>query len=528
MTGRMLAAWLAAATVCGWAGEQDQWWALARDRGRIYDECGRGASRLLKGWYRFKRDPDTGLYSRDKGTWDYQDEAADHYGSLVLIAYFVDTPAIAPGGILHQTLRNSIRLCSTPSGIPAPYDIRKKVKLDPGPGKEEELVFGAAEWCKDGLNRTVETLGTDNDWYAHLLSLSTAIMKWSDRQRSGKGLPANVEIRGNMLQVLPRLYTMSGDEQLLRWAEDIGDEYLLADPLQKIGRTSLRDHGCELIGGLGELFALECQLKRPKARAYQPAMRKLLDRILEVGRDKRSGLWREWVDVVTGTAEGGPPDTWGYALFAYENYDRGTGEKGYTAAIEKPMRWLIENRPGWTNWDDWSDSYESMMALWKRYPDVQRVFAWLHWMTERHRSGWMEPYGPYSGGHFDGSTGRTLVIHMNLASQGVRTVPYMEGLRLGGVQEDGGLYLSAESDVSWRGRLCFDWPRSEHKFGKVDWARINETPEWYTVRPQLRYRVTVDGGAPATLTGKQLIEGFALDLKPGSSRRIRVQQASAQ
>ena len=241
-------------------------WKLARARGRVFEESGRNASRLLKGWYKFKRDPDTSLYSRS-GVWDYHNEAADHYGSLVLVAYFVDTPAIAPGGILHETLRRSMELCSTPSGIPAPYDTVKKVKLDPGPGREGELVYGAAEWCKDGLNRIVETLGPDNGWYGHLESVTQALMRWSDGKPISGGLPAKVkrdEVHGNLLQTLPRLYANSGNEDYLRWAEAIADSYLLNDPVALIGKTTFSDHGGEMFGGLGELFALECQLGRPK------------------------------------------------------------------------------------------------------------------------------------------------------------------------------------------------------------------------------------------------------------------------
>ncbi len=184
--------------------------------------------------------------------------------------------------------------------------------------------------------------------------------------------------------------------------------------------------------------------------------------------------------------------------------------------------YLLAYRPPWGNWDDWSDSYESMIGLWKHYPELPRVFGWLQFMTERHRSGWMEEYGPFSGDHFDGSTMRRLALHMNLALQGVRTIPYTEKLRLGGFEKNGQLFLHAESEAPWTGRLCFDWPRSEYKAAKIDWARINEMQEWYTVRPQLRYDVAVDGERPITLSGKQLIDGFPIELKPGRVRRIHI------
>ncbi len=169
--------------------------------------------------------------------------------------------------------------------------------------------------------------------------------------------------------------------------------------------------------------------------------------------------------------------------------------------------------------------YESMIGLWKRYPELPRVFGWLQFMTERHRSGWMEEYGPFSGDHFDGSIMRRLALHMNLASQGVRAIPYTEKLRVGSVAKSGQLFVHAESDVPWTGRLCFDWPRSEHKAANIDWARINEMQEWYTVRAQHRYTVVVDTQAPLTVSGKQLIDGLPTELKPGRSRRIHISPA---
>jgi hypothetical protein len=447
------------------------------------------------------------------------------------MAYFVDTPAIEKGGTLHQTLMQSIELCRTPSGIPAPYDLRRKIQLTVPLGRE---AFGVSEWCKDGLIRIVEVLGTENDWYRELERVTRAIMTWMSRVDLDKeARPAEVvEIHGNMMQTLGRLYAMSGNEQYLRWAEDIADRYLLVDPIRKIKTVGLTDHGNETVVGAGEIFALECQLKRPKAKQYEPAMRKLLDRILEVGRDRNTGLWYYSVNLETGErvdkapwatlATAHLPHAWGYILFACENYDRGTGENRYRDAIAKPAMWLLRNRPVWAHWDNWSDSYESMIVLWKRYPYFPRVFSWLQFMTERHRSCWMEEYGPYSGDHDDGSTGRRLVLHMNLASQGVRMIPYREKLRLGAFPKNRELYLHAESDVPWSGRLCFDWPRSEHKTAKIDWARINETQEWYTVRAQRRYRLAIDGGAPVTVSGRQLIDGVPLQLQPGRGRRIRL------
>jgi hypothetical protein len=265
-------------------------------------------------------------------------------------------------------------------------------------------------------------------------------------------------------------------------------------------------------------------------------MRRLLDRILADAAHPETGLFCQSVAGPGGSGtRSRPPDTWGYVLFAFENYDRATGEKRYTAAVEKPLRWLAEHRDRYeelkdTLWpqskssDDWSDSYESMIVLWNRCPQVEGVFDWLDWATLRHvhRRPVHPRYGPFTGGHFDGSTGRTLCIHAMLCSQGVRARPPADSLRLGAVQSDGELFLTLETDAPWRGALLFDGPRTEHRGGTIDWARINEMPQWFVVRPERKYRVALDGEPPTEATGRRLIDGLAIESQPGSPRRVRV------
>jgi hypothetical protein len=511
---------------CG--AEYDLQWQLAQQRGIVYEDCGKNAIRVLQGWLDLKEDPQTHLYSKGKA-WDYHNEAADHYSSLVLVAQYVKPEWNRPGGPLHRTLGRSIELCKTKMGIPTLYDLQRYEQ-----GAQASLK-DLSEWLRDGLVRIVEILGTENDWYREMMRLTDAMIAQAERgDGMGSAFPDS-ESAGNMLQTLTRLYVMSGNAKYLDAAEALADYHLLGGGTL-LQNVTFGDHGCELVPGLGELFVLESRLQRPKAAQYGDPLRNLLDRILAQDAHPQTGLLcgsettedgkREWKQ---------PPDTWGYVLFTYENYDRATGGDRYTGPIEKSMTWLIEHRsdflqledrlwPRAKSSDDWSDSYESMIVLWNRYPRVQGVYEWLDWATHQHvhRKNEKAQYGPYTGGHFDGSTGRALCMHMMLNSQGVRSLPFVEGLRLGGIQEDGALYLTLESTTPWDGALHFDGPRTVYPIATLDWTRLNEMPQWFVAHPGRTYMVVMDGQPPVMLDGKDLIDGLVLTARPSEIRRIRV------
>jgi hypothetical protein len=511
-------------------GSDEDLWRTARARGTVFADCGQNALRLLRGWIDTKQDRETSLFSRGRA-WDYHDEAADHYSSLVLIAHYVDPALIREGAPLHRTLVRCRELCALPSGLLVTYDLKAGKRGTPAS-------FAAlAEWLRDGLIRIVEVLGRDNAWYGELERLVDAMIAAAGGPAELPTALRDAEARGNMLQTLARLYAMSGKQHHLAAAESLFDA-VLTDAARIADALTFDDHGSEWVPGLGELFALQCQLGRPQARTYREPVRRLLDKILSRGAHPTTGLFcpsrlgpnqeRTWQQ---------PPDTWGYVLFAYENYDRATGEGRYRQVIEKPMRWLVENRaryaelqktlwPRSTSSDDWSDSYESMIVLWNRYRDVAGVFDWLDWATHQHvhRRHGDKPYGPFTGGHFDGSTGRALVMHMMLAAQGVRCLPFIPGLRLGGVLGDRGLHLALESDQPWHGKLIFDGPRCEYPTSHIHWARLNEMPQWFVARPEHEYRVTVDNGPPRAVKGAVLTAGLELACERTATRRILVQQ----
>ena len=64
-------------------------------------------------------------------------------------------------------------------------------------------------------------------------------------------------------------------------------------------------------------------------------------------------------------------------------------------------------------------------------------------------------------------------------------------LRVGAVkQDDGATHITVASDWPWRGKLRFDVPRhAEYLHIPSDYPRLNQFPEWLTIRADQTYRV---------------------------------------
>ncbi|MCK4982173.1 MAG: hypothetical protein KAS17_04565 [Victivallaceae bacterium] len=517
-------------------------WKEAKKRASIYADCAENVSMILNGWLKYKCDSKSYLFSECYSTkWNYHNAAADNYSSLVFHAYFINPELNKPGGGLYKTLDSSIRLCGNEDGkLPYVYDVKTKNKTKRA--STEEI----AEWLRDGLIRVCEIMGTDNIWYREMIKLADTIIKMGETRGGIINLIENskepTEAAGNLMQTFARLTILSGDVKYLKQAEKIADHYLLGDVIKNIGKVDFADHTCELVPGLSEVFIVEKKLKRSKFAQYHRPIRILLDRILEVGVNPQTGLWYRTADLSKNdSGKGICPDTWGYVLFAFQNYDQATGENRYKQRIFSFMDWFINNKGNFDNlrniWptfnrgsfsaDDWSDSYESMIILSNLYDyKSEEVFDWLDWATiksGKHRKNRTLNFGSGNGGHFDGSTGRTLCLHMMRCSQGVRTIPYIKGLGCGAVKKGQTLYIYLESqDSLWNGTLLFDPQRKIYHENKLDWARINSAPSWFTVHPESSYKVSINNKPPVTIKGKKLIKGLPVNIKSGKHIKLVV------
>ncbi|HNS19875.1 MAG TPA: hypothetical protein PKH24_05220 [Sedimentisphaerales bacterium] len=467
-------------------------------------------------------DPNTGLYPAD-GNWDYRDTAADCYPFLCWAAFVVDLDAL--NGPVRNVLHVEQKLCNHLDRVPVPYDWRHGKKLVPN---YDEIVFQASEYVKDGLVAVVEVTGKD-EWFDRMVAIEEDL--WGSARIDtpfGKVPSMNVEVNGDNLQSLPRLFTMTGREEFVVWAERLAD-YYFAQPDYVPER--LRDHGCEILGGLGLLLAVEQQTNRPKAKEYEPKLKRMFDAVLAQGCNE-DGLMYNHVTRRDGWW-GLLSDGWGYNYVGYLCYDMAVGRSVYRTQVEQTLRNLMKPTYDNYNWegnysiDGFADSIEGAIYLLSRVP-VQEGFQWVDREMARSVTRSNEPLETaklWGTMKLESNGVRTVLMHSLMHTQGVIARPWQKGLQVGAVRTGDGLVIAMKSDKDWSGRLCFDIPRHKVYMGFAqDWPRMNTLPEWFTVESAKEYTIRdLDSGSKATRTGKQLHEGMGIMLPAGTEKRLIVE-----
>jgi len=466
-------------------------------------------------------DPNTGLYPAD-GLWNYRDTAADCYPFLCWAAFVTDLDAL--NGPVRNVLRAEQKLCNHLDRIPVPYDWRKGRKLVP---EYDELIFQASEYVKDGLIAIVEVTGRD-EWFDRMLAIEEDIWKHARIDTPFGKIPSlNVEVNGEQLQALARLYTMTGREEFVTWAERLAD-YYFAQP--DFVPERLRDHGCEIIGGLGLLLAVETQNNRPKAREYQARLQHVFDTILAQGCNE-DGLMFNHITKRDG-GNGALSDGWGYNYVGYLCYDLAVGRPLYREQVRRTLANLRKPAYDHYNWegnysiDGFADSIEGAIYLLNRVP-VEEGFQWVDREMARSVTRSSEPLETaklWGTMKLESNGVRTVLMHALMHTQGVIARPWQKGLELGATRTNEGLVLVIRSDKPWSGKLCFDIPRHREYMGfEKDWPRMNTLPEWFTVEPARQYTIRdLDTGSQTPRTGRQLREGWDLVLAPNVAQRLAI------
>lgn len=483
--------------------------------------------KYLHGWLNFA-DPQTGLIPENLhprgAAWTPENAAADNYPFMVLTAAILDPELFT--GRCRQMLETERQLTNRLDRLPDAWSFSQqgfvRKELDLG-----RLIFGASEYVKDGLLPLTEWLGP-SPWSARMLEIVDDLWKHAPVNTPLGGIPSvDEEINGEQLQTLCRLYWMTGEEKYLDWAIRLGDFYLLGErhPTRGISRLRLRDHGCEIVSGLAELYVTVHFARPEKKAAYREPLYAVYDRILAVGRDPR-GMLYNWINPQTGEHDPGICDTWGYnynGIYAVWMVDKHEPYREAVRYVLSQLPQLVDYH--WGVADEYADSIEGALNLYNR----ERLPEVVTWVESEIHDMWrpQAESGIIEGWHGDGNVARTALMYALWKTQGVTVQPWREDLLVGAVEEGGKLYLIVSAgEQPWSGKICFDRPRhKEHLRLPLDYPRINQFPEWFVARANGKYSVQQVGEEkPALLSGRDLQEGLPVTVPANTEVRWIVEE----
>jgi hypothetical protein len=494
--------------------------------------------------YLNRRDPVTGLLPRRAGddTWYVGDSAADLYPFLVMAAYYTDRRAFEQDmqEILRQEILHSTRVGALSDNV-----------LAGGAGFEHDtvdmdrLMFGSCEYVKDGLLPLVELLG-HHGWYARMVRIVDDIIAHAPHDTPYGRLPSlSAEVNGELLQALARLAFHTHDRRYVATGLAITRFYFeevipksnglpahmwnLQEGKPASERFVLSDHGNEIVAGLSE-FVL--YLKESAHPAYGPLARPLADLVhllLDVGRNE-DGMWYTSIS----TADHSPVDArhahcWGYLyngvytayLITGEARFRDETQRALKTATEKP--WYLDDPEGsGRNYGSnaYSDALESAIVFINRFPDDGMAAVLdecvARFLARQRADGIIEDW------YGDGNYVRTALMYALMKSQGAWVEPWRPDLRLGAARDGDETVFVLNADQPWQGRIRFDTPRHRAHFHlPVNYTRLNEWPEWFTVELDRLYRVRI--GEQETLrTGAELVQGFEVAVTSPEAVALRV------
>ena len=472
-----------------------------------------------------KIDPKTGLYLA-RGDWNYRDTAADCYPFLTWAAWTTDRDALH--GPVLAVLEAEQRLCNTLDRIPSPYDPKRGKIIPISP---EEQVFQASEYVKDGLIAIVEVTGK-SPWFDRMQAIQDDIWKHAAIETPFGTIPStNVEVNGEQIQALARMYTMTGNRDYLTWATRLAD-YYLSDP--DFVPNRLRDHGCEIIGGLGLLFGVESVHDQEAFQRHAPRLKTMFDHILTHGTNEDGIMYNEIKKDRFGKRYRDFSDGWGYNYVGFLCYDYATGTETYTPQVRNTLGAMLkpayDDYPWEGSIDGFADSIEGALYLINREP-VPQALQWVNQQTHEHLvhgKELMEHGDLWGTMKLQANAVRTTLIHAHMHTQGVLALPWQKDMQLGAAPlEDGGLAIVVSSPKDWEGVLEFDQPRHKTYMGfSQDWPRMNTLPEWFTVAPDSSYTIRgLEDAKSQTITGEKLIQGYPLTLKAGHNKQLTLRPA---
>jgi len=496
---------------------------IAVENGSLANESYVRSLNCTKAWM-MNRDSISGLIPTNltgkKDLWEPFNSAADNYAFMVLTSYLLDQDMYR--GPMLDMLHSEKKLTSRIKTLPDVYRFSTQ-KFDLEKIDTAWVIFGTSEYIKDGLIPLTEYIG-HSPWSERMMEMLNdlgnhySVLKNLDKMDTYKAV--SEEVNGSMLQTLSRIYWMTGDGKYLDWAVKIGDYYLVEDrDLSKIEYLRLRDHGCEIIGGLSELYVTLNFTRPEKKKQYQERYYKVLDRVLKAGRNN-DGLFYNAINALTGEpVDSSVVDNWGYIFDAYYSVYLIDKKEEYRQAFLDGIKNLNEKYRNFawegTSHDGYADALESGINLYNREP-VPELKSWID-SEMRVMWGMQTENGIIGGAHPDGNFERTAIMYALWKTQGIHCSPWRDDLKIGSEFKNGKLYIAVSSEKDWQGRLTFDYMRHKEIMKlPLDYPRINQFPEWFTVKDDSRYTFNdIKKKTKAEVEGSELRNGIQVNTVGG-------------
>jgi len=515
----------------------------ALSNGKLANEALVRSNHLMEDWL-VNVDKETGLIPRNlfdsKDLWHPKDSGADNYPFFVITSYFTAPDLFA--NQMQEILVTETALTSRIGRLPDQYSFSKGDFANKEP-ELNRIMFGSAEYVKDGLITIVELIGV-TPWRARMTGILDDMWRHSEVETpSGTIISKNHEINGEMLQVLSRVYWMTGDEKYLEYAIRLGNYYLLGanHPTRNFKQLRLRDHGNEIVSGLTELYATVHHAQPKKAEEYQEPLYEMLDRILEVGRNK-DGLFFNVINPTSGEiVDDELSDTWGYLLNGYYTVYLLDGIETYRDAVLKVLNSIADYQD--YDWERGSadgdaDAIEGALYLYNR-ETVSSAEAWMDqqvqimWAKQdsadprRDANGEWNNSGIVEGWHGDGNFARTSTMYAQWKTEGLHIKSWREDVIYGAVEEDDKLFVTLFSEENWKGRLVFDHPRHrDHLNLPFDWPRINQYCEWFVTEADQEYVIkNMTNEEEKVYGGKELQNGIWVQIEAGKEIQLIVEKS---
>lgn len=137
---------------------------------------------------------------------------------MVLTTFFTDRVQFE--GRMKKIFATETALTSRIGRLPDAFDIKTRRTGNSNLG---DIMFGSSEYVKDGLLPLTEWLGR-SPWSERMIGILDDMWEHAPVETpAGKIVSTNIEVNGEMLQALSRIYWLTGDKKYLQWGIRLGD-----------------------------------------------------------------------------------------------------------------------------------------------------------------------------------------------------------------------------------------------------------------------------------------------------------------